>query len=459
MSTISSPGLASGIDIKSIVSQLVALDRAPLKTLQTQANSYQSKLSVYGSLKSMVSGLGDAAAKVSTSTGWNSVSASSSNSAAVSVSASAGTTPTSLALEVSNLATAQSTASSTLNTAGGLGAGTLSFSVAGADPVNVLIEAGKDSLAEVASQINSAQTGVSATIVKDASGERLLMRATGTGSDGMFTVGVSGGNADGLQQLSFPPGGSGGMVEMQAAENAAFTINGVALTSSSNVLSDTVPGLVITLSQETTAPVELRVSADQAAMKKNLQSFVDSYNAINDLLKTTTSYNADSKTAGSLQGDSIAVGLQNALRSMMRSVTSNSGPYSRLADIGITAQQGGKLEIDSTKLDAALKNPADVQALFTATSDDATAQGFGLKVKAFATGLTNIGGRITSRTESLQNAIKRNGLEQEKVNERASRAEVRYLAQYNAMDAAVGNLNALNAFVAQQITLWNKSTN
>ncbi|MEZ5703798.1 MAG: flagellar cap protein FliD N-terminal domain-containing protein [Burkholderiaceae bacterium] len=204
MSTISSPGLASGIDIKSIVSQLVALDRAPLQPLQAQASSFQSKLSVYGTLKSMVSTLGDAASKLSTSSGWSNVSASSSNTTAISVSASAGTTPTSLALEVSNLATSQSAASSVLNTTNGLGAGTLSFSVGGGTAVDVEIEAGKDSLAEVASKINNAKVGVSATIVKDASGERLLMRSTETGTANTFTVSVTGGNADGLQRLSFP---------------------------------------------------------------------------------------------------------------------------------------------------------------------------------------------------------------------------------------------------------------
>jgi flagellar hook-associated protein 2 len=458
MPTISSPGLASGLDISSIVSQLVAIDRAPLQSLKTQASSYQSKLSIYGNIKSMVSTLGDAAEKLSTSSGWSGVTASSSNSAAVSVSAASGTTPTSLALEVSNLATAQAAASPVLNTMGGLGAGALSFSVGGRDPVEVVIEAGKDSLAEVASQINKAGAGVSATIVKDNNGERLLMRATDTGTANTFTVNVAGGNADGLQRLSFPPGVDGGMTEMQPAEDAAFSINGVALTSSSNVLTDTVPGLTITLSQETTSPVEIKIASDQTAMKKNVQAFVDAYNAINTMLSSATNYNSETQTAGSLQGDSTAVGLQNALRSMMRSVTSNSGPYARLADIGITALQGGKLEIDSTKLDAALSDPSGIQALFTATGDGATTQGFGLKVKDFADGLTETGGTLTSRTESLQSAIKRNGLEQDKVNDRADRAQVRYLAQYNAMDAKVNSLNALNAFVVQQITLWNQSS-
>lgn len=458
MSTISSPGIASGIDVQSIVSQLVALDRAPLQPLQSAATSYQSKLSVFGSIKSMMSTLGDAATKLSKAEGWNTFKASSSNSTAVSASASSTATPTVLSLEVGTLARAQSAASPVLNTSAGLGAGTLSFSVGGAAAIEVDIEAGKDSLSEVAAKINSAKAGVSATIVKDASGERLLMRASATGLDNTFTVAVTGGNADGLQQLTFPAGGSGGMVEKQAAVDAAFSINGVALTSASNTLTDTVPGLTLTLSEVTTAPVTIGVEVDGAALKKNIQSFVDSYNAINDMLATATRYDPTSKTAGSLQGDSTAVGLQNALRSMMRSATS-SDPYSRLADIGITAKQGGKLEVDSAKLDTALSSNSDgVQALFTHSDTESTASGFGLKVKAFADGLIATGGTLSTRTESLQQAIKRNTTEQQKVIDRASRAETRYLAQYNAMDAAVGRLNGLSAFVTQQITLWNQSS-
>ena len=79
-------------------------------------------------------------------------------------------------------------------------------------------------------------------------------------------------------------------------------------------------------------------------------------------------------------------------------------------------------------------------------------------MKQFATGLVETGGRLTTRTDSLQAAIKRNGVEQEKVNDRADRAEVRYLAQYNAMDANVAKFNALNTYITQQITLWNQSS-
>lgn len=457
MSTISSPGLASGIDVKSIVSQLVALDRAPLQPLQKTASSLQSKLSVYGSLKSMVSGLGDAAAKLSQSSGWSGVKASSSNTAAVSATAAPGASATSLSVEVQHLAKAQSAASSAIATGSGIGAGTLSIQVGAGTAIDVVIEAGKDSLSEVARQINEAKAGVSATVLRDASGERLLMRATDTGVINSFTVAVSGGDPGGLERLAFGNGATGGMTQTQAGLDAQATINNVAITSASNTLSDTVPGLTLTLSQVTTAPVEVAVSADQDAMKKNVQAFVDAYNALNDLLTVTTKYDPVTKTAGTLQGDSTAVGLQNALRGMMGSVTASS-PFSRLSDVGIEAQKGGKLEIKADKLNAAIGNLDGLRALFTSTSTDPTAQGFGFKIKTFADGLVNATGTLSTKTDSLQGAIKRNSTEQDKVNDRAARAETRYLAQYNAMDAAVGRLSGLNAFVSQQITLWNQNT-
>jgi flagellar hook-associated protein 2 len=95
--------------------------------------------------------------------------------------------------------------------------------------------------------------------------------------------------------------------------------------------------------------------------------------------------------------------------------------------------------------------------LFTATTGVATTEGFGLKLKRFADGLLSAEGLVSTKTEGIQRSIDRNGREQERVNDRAARAEIRLLQQYNAMDAVVGRLSGINAFVSQQITLWNKS--
>lgn len=470
MATISSPGIGSGLDVQSIVTQLVALEKAPLKQLQTQATTFQTRLSTYGTIKSQVSALGEAADKLSTNAGWSAVTATSSNATAVSVTAGAGAQATAITMEVQQLAKAQSAASAAVPTGSAMGAGTLTLElgswasgsfVAGATaPVNITIEAGKDTLAGIATKINESGAGVSATVLRDASGERLLLRSRETGeSNGFRLTAVDTDGADGqdLTRLAFDPGSGSGMTQTQAGQNALATVNGVSISTASNRLTDTLPGLTLQLSQVTTAPVEIDVKTDLDAAKKNIQTFVDAYNTLRNTLANATRYDEGSKTAGPLQGDATAVGLQNALRSMMRSVT-DSAPFSRLTDIGIEMKTGGALEVKANKLDAALSNFDGLRALFTTTSTDPTARGFGLKVKTFADGLLAADGLVSNKTSSIQASIKRNGVEQERVNDRAARVELRLLAQYNAMDAAVGKLNGLGTFVSQQITLWNKSS-
>jgi flagellar hook-associated protein 2 len=465
---ISSPGLASGIDIQGIVSKLVALERAPLAPLQQKAASFQSKLSIYGTIKSMVGGLGDAAAKLSAVGAWSSVKGTSSTPDAVGISVAAGTTATSMAIEVQSLAKAQSVASSAVPIGTAVGGGSLSIQIGNwsggtfaegtAAAVDVSIDAG-DTLSQIATKINAAGAGVSATVLRDASGERLLVRSSATGEANGFRIQATDddGNpndATGLSSLAFDPGTASGMTLSQAGANAQATVNNVPISSASNTVKDALPGITLTLSKVTTGPVEVSVGVDKEAMRKNIQGLVDAYNAINTMLATATKYDPDTKVAGSLQGDSTAVGLQNALRNMMRSVTA-SEPYSRLLDIGIEMKTGGTMSINASKLDAALENPADLQALFANTSTLATERGFGLKVKAFADGLLSVSGLVSTRTEALKGYISRNTKEIDKVSDRASRAEIRYLAQYNAMDAAVGQLNGLNAFVTQQVNMWN----
>jgi flagellar hook-associated protein 2 len=463
MATISSPGIGSGLDVQSIVTQLVALEKAPLRQLQTQASSFQTKLSTYGTIKSQVSAMGEAAAKLSNGSGWNAVTASSSNAAAIGVTAAAGAPATSFTMQVSQLAKAQSTASSAVASGSTIGSGTLtielgqwagtSFTAGGATTVNVAIDAA-DTLSAIASKINDAGAGVSATVLRDASGERLLLRSRETGEANGFRIAAT---DPSLSGLAFDPGNPGGQSLSQSGQNALATVNNVPISSASNRLTDTLPGMTIQLQQETTQPVEISVGTDVEAIKKNVQAFVDSYNTLSATLTSATRYDAASKTAGALQGDATAIGLQNALRGMMRSVTS-SAPFERLSDIGIEMKTGGQLEIKPAKLDSALSNLDGLKSLFTATTGDATTEGFGLKLKRFADGLLSADGLVSTKTDGIQRSIDRNGREQERVNDRAARVEVRLLQQYNAMDAAVGRLNGLNAFVSQQITLWNRSS-
>ncbi len=456
MATISSPGLGSNLDVKSIVSQLVALEKKPLDNLKLQAATVQTKISAFGQIKSLVSTLSDTLGKLTSVTGWNTVNATSSNSSAVSVTAIGGTLPTTFNVEVSTLAKAKATASAAVLPVGGaIGAGTLTFTPVSGTAVDVEVTA-TDTVSDVASKINGANAGVTATVLNDASGERLLLRSKSTGVSGGFTLSVADAdtnNADalGLSRLVV------GTTTTTTATDAAATVNGIPVSSSTNTFATTVSGVTFTALQETTAPVEISISKNTTDIQKNIDAFVTAYNAINDVLNEATKYDAATKGAGLLQGDSTALALQNSLRNAIQSVTTGSSVFTRLADVGITQQRGGNLSVDSTKLAAGLANTDELKNMFRSTGGGA-ADGIAVKIKAVTTSLLSSTGFFQSKESSLKLTLSQNAKNQLQVNERVTKFEANLNARYSALDTKMASLNALNAYVSQQVTTWNKST-
>lgn len=456
MATISSVGIGSGLDIKSIVSQLVALEKQPLTALKVTATTVNTKISAFGQIKSLVSTLADATSKLTSVTGWNTVSATSSDSTAVSVSAVGGTQPTTFNVEVQTLAKAKSTASAAIPTGTAVGAGTLSLTVGSGTPVSITVSA-SDTVANIASTINGAGAGVTASVLTDASGDRLLLSSTSTGTAAAFTLAVTA-DADlnttdalGLSRMVV------GSTTTQAAANAAATVNGIAVTSSSNTFATTVSGVTFNALKLTTGPVELAVTKDTSTVSSNIDAFVKAYNDVNDLLSEATKYDSATKTAGLLQGDSTAVNLQNSLRRAIQAVTTGSSKYTRLSDVGISQQVGGNLAVDSTKLASAMNNMDDLKNLFKATGTG-SANGVAVQLKTLTTSLLSVNGFFTSKDTSLKLFLDRNTKDQDAVNAKAARLETSLNARYSALDAQMASLTALNAYVAQQVTTWNKST-
>lgn len=458
MASISSIGLGSGLDVKSIVSQLVALEKQPITALQTKDASIQTKIASFAQVKSLVSTFSDAASKLSLDSGWSALSITSSNSSALTATVSGVATPGNYSFTVSQLAQAQTSASGTVAAGGTMGTGTITLQAGTGTAKTITIADGDDtSLSGIASKINDAASGVTASVVTDSTGQRLVLRSTDTGAASGFTVSTAtntqGSVSGGLAGLGF--------TVKQTAQDTKAQINGVDVTSSSRNFTEAVPGLTFTASQVTTAPVDVSVTADTATTKKNIQAFVDAFNAVNDLLSTSVKYDSDNKTAGSLQGDSTAVSLQNTLRSMVGSVTSGTGAYSRLSDIGISVLRGGNLSVDSTKLDKALStttSAADVKKLFAYKDGGDAGNGIAVKFKALTTAMLSFDGTFNTKADSLALADKLNLADQDKVTARATALEARLNAQYTALDTQMASLNSLSAYVTQQVTAWNKSS-
>lgn len=463
---ISAAGVGSGLDVQSIVSQLVAIEKQPLKQLQTKATSFQTQLSLYSKIKSQASTLGDAAALLAGSSGWNAQKASTSNAAAVGVTASTSATSTAFSVEVQQLARAQSSASLGIlkDTAAGA-AGSLKIELgtwsedaiptfSPGSSVSVTIAA-TDTISDIASKINAGNAGVVATVLRDGANERLVMKSAATGQSTGFRLNTP---ADtGLSGLGFTNPSDGTNFVGQTALDAKVKINGVSVASATNKMADVVPGVTLQLNQVTTAVVDVAVANDLEAVTKNIQGFVDAYNALNSTLADATKYTAATKTAGALQGDATTLGLQNALRSMMGS-TSTGSTFSYLSDVGIERQTDGSLKVNTTKLTSAQQDMSNLKNLFATDNGNAATNGFGLKVRDFSRGLVAFDGLVSNKSTAIQGSITRNSKDQDRVTERATRVESQLLKQYTALDSKMAQMNGLSSYVTAQLAQWNKSS-
>lgn len=469
---ISSIGVGSGLDVESIITQMVALEKAPITTLTAKAEVIQSKISTYGQVKSLVDDLNSAVRDLTLDRTWGTMKISSSGSG-VSASMSGLAQAGSYNVNVTQLAQSQTAVSSTFAAKATMGSvGTMVLSIGNPDKqgvvlknVSVAIEA-SDTLEQVASKISSSDAGVLASVITAADGsQQLMLRSRETGLDTQFSVAVEGAAAGsnlevlgGAATLDANGQVSGtGLAKAQEAKNAVMTLNGVKLESNTNSFADTLPGLTVSVSALGSSL--LSVNQDKEAVQTSIQKFVDAYNAVNELLSASTKYTADTGAAGVLQGDSSTVSLQNSLRMLTQGIASNaSGAFSRLADIGISMAQGGALTVDSTKLTTALNDVASIKQLFASPADSlGQGGGIGVNFKSFTDQLLAYDGTLNTKSDSLETQLKRNSTEQEKVNTRAETVEARLRTQYTALDVKMSSLTALNSYVEQMVASWNSS--
>lgn len=495
---ISSPGIGSGLDINSIVSQLVALERKPIQQLQTQTTSLQTKVSAYGRVKSELAALQDAAAKVLNASTWTTRSFTSSNTSALTGSATDAALAGSFSVQVGKLAQPQVVASGAIAAGSAIGvAGTLQIQSGtwtgtsfdgGSNTVTSIPVSDTDTLTTIASKINAAGAGVSAIVVTSGGNQQLLLRGQNTGTAQGFEITalddqgspVTDANS-GLGRLAYaelesvtdPDTGNpvlvgvGGPTDRrtQVSQDAEFSLDGVKLTSGSNTVTGVVPGLTLNLLTTTTSnpvpdptstSISVGVNVDKTVTKDAIEAFRVAFNRIAATLAELTRADGSGNN-GALQGDQSAVGLQNMLRNLVGSAGPTGTGYSRLSDMGLQLQRNGSLTVNSSKLEVALNNPSNLRTFLAGISDGSSGDGIVRRIRDFAMGANGVQGTVTGRSQALQAAIKRKNTEIDRVTERVARSEERLLAQYSRLDASLGSLNSLSSYVSQQLAQWNKS--
>lgn len=479
MPTISSAGIGSGLDIESLVSKLVAAERTPITQLSKRNEGLKTQLSVFGKVQASLSTLRDAASKLTAPATWGGTLATSSDPTAVTVSAGTGASVGNVSVDVKQLASSQTLVSGTpyANATTPVGQGSLTITLgawattkdangtitsydgftdkAGATPVTINIGPGQDTLAGIRDAINSSNAGVTASIVNDASGARLTLRSTATGETNGFRIDAGGGLAD----LGYDPRvGVTSMIQSLPAQNARALINGIDISSESNTLKEAIDGLNITLLKTTTIPASVAVGQDKESIKKVIADFTTAYNAVNALLREQTKYDSASKTAGALQADSTAIGLQSQLRGIIGGSTSLAGDISRLAEIGLEPGSDGNIKSSETKLNTALGDLDSLKKLFMGLDGgDGSNSGFAQRIRTYIDGALSTDGRVSSRQAGLQKLIDGNNKSMDKLEDRAASTEARLRARYSALDTQMSKLNGLSSYVSQQMNMLNNS--
>jgi flagellar hook-associated protein 2 len=479
-SSISSLGVGSGLDAESIVTKLVALERQPITQLQSSASKIQTKISAYGKIQSAVSSFRDAAAKLAGLDLWQSTTATSSDSTAANISTTAGAAAGNYNVGVSKLAAGQSVVSNTSlsSTSATLGSGSLSIQLgtwdssttppgftnkSGSSAVSVTISA-TDTLDDIRTKINNSGSGVNATIVNDASGARLVLQSANTGESNGFKVTATdadGGNTDGsgVSALAYDPStGTTGTTLKQAAGNAKATINGVEVSSATNTLNDVMTGISLTLGKVTTSDVNIVVAQDTASISKAINDFATSYTSLANLVRDYTKYDSGTKVAGTLQGDTTAVNLQQQFRSILRSNGGGSSTFGNLSSVGLEMSTTGTLTVNSTKLNSALNNTAELKKLFNYTASGSTgSDGIATQLRTLADQVTGTDGLLSARTTGLNSTLKTNQSQQDKLEDRATLYEKRLRAQYTALDTKMAAISSTSNYVTQMINSLNSS--
>ena len=409
---ISASGVGSGLDIDGLVTQLMAAERAPHdRRLLKRETNITTDISSLGSLKSALSDLqGTLSAANSLSTYQQRQATSSDTALGVGATSEAALGTYSVSIE--GLASAHSVAVRNVfaSPTSQVGTGTLTFTFGttgytadSSNPVNnandtydsfvakagtasasVTISNADSSVSGVRDAINRAGIGVSAAVVNDGSGYRLIITSDSSGAENSFQIAVTdtgdsnNTDANGLSRLAFnSTAGTSNVYQTVAGADAAFTVNGLSLTSDKNTVSDALDGLTLSLNEKTTSPVTLSITDNSVGIKSAINKFVDGYNSFIGVLDNLTGYNAATGIAGQLQGDFTARSIKSQIRSTLGAAAAGySGTLSRLAEIGVTTTKSGALEVNDAVLSAALEsNFDDVAAVMTRFSGVAANSG------------------------------------------------------------------------------------
>lgn len=444
-------GAGTGVNSRQLIEDLLAASREPKEAIlrnREQANSL--KISALASASSSLDTFAKALTDLLDGRAFAGNLVSSDPSLAT-VGFIDGARPNGLpaTLEITQLAATRRLASAPVaNSNVALGAGTMTIGT-GSGNFTVTLANGADSLADLADAINQSGSGVSASILTDDTGSRLVLEGQ-EGAGNTFTI--SGDFAD----FNYPPGAAG-MTLVSEAADALVKIDGIDLRFSSNVIENAIQGVSINLNAA--APGSLiTISGDQptTTISALVGEFVDAYNQLREALNAATAYDGANGSAGPLAGDTGVREMMRALSQIGATALVDNGPYRVLSDIGVKTNRDGTLSIDKDRLDDVLAAEPDAVAnMLDPLTPDANNPGIAGVLQSIRDRLQGANGPL----ETSENRLEKIKADLVKARERLDQDSAQYETQlrrtFANMDRQLAVLQATQSYLTQQIAIWN----
>ncbi|MCJ2183253.1 flagellar filament capping protein FliD [Novosphingobium sp. 1949] len=462
-SLVTALGGGSGIDMTALANNLATATFADrVSRLETKTETLNTKISAASNIKSMMLAL-DTSLGTLVRSGDLARTPSVANSSVASAALSGSSVPSgSYSLEVTQLATNQMLASNAYTASTDtVGAGTLTLrfgTVSGSSftedtsqsAVDITIESG-DTLANVAAKINAADAGVTAYVANTAEGAKLVIKGQEGATSGFILEASEDASDPGLSNLAWDPSSANGTL-LSTALDAAYKVDGLEYTASSNTVTDIIPGVTLTLSATNVgSPTKVTFSDPSDTIASSMQDFTD---ALNEIM---TELNSATAIGGDLANDSGARSLKRQLAALAGTIVmpNATGTARTLADLGLTTNRDGTFSLDTDRLTATLEaDPEGVADMFTnglygvySTVD---------KIYRSAVSTTNIDSlaySITKWTSQLDDVAD----SQTEIAEQQEALRARLASQFTVSETRIGLLNSTKTMLENQIAAWNSS--
>lgn len=470
-------GVGSGLELNKMLTQLEAAERMRLNPITLKKKAIDAKISGFGKLKTTLSKFGDAANKLRLADSLQSRTVTG-HDKYFNVSATSEAATGNYTIKIDELAVCHSLVSSAVtDSTAALGhikaSRKMIIEQENGHKLEITVDEGEASLESIASAINRA-------VSKDEKGNALpstLNAAIVRASDDNYQLVITSkesGEKNAITSISSSDStlnrffcfnsrvpAESAMKEVAKAKDAKFTFNNIEITSASNVIKNTVPGVNIALNDVMPLAKTFTVSADNKKAKETVQAWIEAFNELQSTMASLAAFtppasgtDKKNKPCAPLISDATLREIDNSIRAIFSH--GQVGKFSVLSQIGINMDEKGKLIVEDKQLDKALSdNATDVARLFSGPDDKTgIANEICLAVKNYVENkgtLDNTTNNLRSTLKSLQNSYDR-------TEESIERTLTRYRTQFTNLDRFVSSLNNTSHYLATQFSAMIKST-